>query len=174
MTSPEPQVISGLRDVLACESSVGFIDGQQGVLRYRGYDIHDFVERADFLDVVYLLWYGRWPYKYQNASKHGAAGAIIIHTTPSAGYPWQVLANSASGTHQDLPPSPGDPKNMQFQGWITESAAMQVAKLAGADLDQLRKDAQEKGFKAQPHDVALSLEMAVGKKKFERYPSVSL
>lgn len=61
MTSSEPQVISGLRDVLACESSVGFIDGQQGVLRYRGYDIHDFVESADFLDVVYLLWHGRWP-----------------------------------------------------------------------------------------------------------------
>lgn len=120
------------------------------------------------------LWYGRWPYKYQNASAHGAAGAIIIHTTPSAGYPWQVLANSASGTHQDLPPSREDPKNMQFQGWITESAAMQVAKLAGADLDQLRKAAQEKGFKAQPLDASLSLEMAVAKKEIESYNVVGL
>ena len=113
------------------------------------------------------LWYGRWPYKYWNASKHGAAGAIIIHTTPSAGYPWQVLANSANGTRQDLPPSEADPKNMQFQAWATEAASTQLAKLGGADLDALRKAANEKGFKAQPLAVTLSLSMAVSQKQIE-------
>ena len=113
------------------------------------------------------LWYGRWPYKYWNASKHGAAGAIVIHTTPSAGYPWQVLANSASGTHQDLPPSDADPKDMQFQGWATEAASMQLARLGGADLDALRKAATEKGFKAQPLSVTLSLSMPVSQKQIQ-------
>ena len=113
------------------------------------------------------LWYGRWPYKYWNASKHGAAGAIIIHTTPSAGYPWQVLANSASGTHQDLPPSEADPKNMQFQAWATEPASMQLAKLAGQDLDALRKAANQKGFKAQPLSATLSLSMPVSQKQIQ-------
>ncbi len=37
------------------------------------------------------LYYGRWNYKYESAARQGAAGAIIIHTTPSAGYPWQVV-----------------------------------------------------------------------------------
>ena len=43
------------------------------------------------------LWYGRWDYKYLSAAKQGAAGAIIIHTTPSAGYPFQVVQTSRTG-----------------------------------------------------------------------------
>src|SRR6267143_5079750 len=41
------------------------------------------------------LWYGRWDYKYLTAAAHGAAGALVIHTTQSAGYPWQFLSASA-------------------------------------------------------------------------------
>ena len=40
------------------------------------------------------LYYGRWVYKYESAARQGAAGAIIMHTTPSAGYPFQVVQNS--------------------------------------------------------------------------------
>ena len=58
---PEAKVISGLEGVLACGSSVCFIDGPAGVLLYRGYAIGDFVEEAEFLDVVWLLWHGDWP-----------------------------------------------------------------------------------------------------------------
>ena len=42
------------------------------------------------------LYYGRWDYKYEMAAKMGAAGAIIVHTTPSAAYPWQVVRTSWS------------------------------------------------------------------------------
>src|SRR5512143_2581571 len=41
------------------------------------------------------LWYGRWDYKYLQAARKKAAGAIIIHTTPSAGYGWQVVQTSS-------------------------------------------------------------------------------
>src|SRR5205085_10253712 len=61
MTTAEPQVIHGLEGVLAFESSVAFIDGPNGVLSYRGYDVHDFAETASFEDVVFLVWNGRWP-----------------------------------------------------------------------------------------------------------------
>ena len=50
------------------------------------------------------LWYGRWDYKYLTAAAHGAVGALIVHTTASAGYPWQVLSASADGVRIDLPP----------------------------------------------------------------------
>ncbi len=55
------------------------------------------------------LYYGRWTYKYESAARQGAAGAIIIHTTPSAGYPWQVVQTSWSGEKFELPrpASPG-------------------------------------------------------------------
>ena len=49
------------------------------------------------------LWYGRWDYKYLMAGKKGAAGAIVIHTTPSAGYPWQVIQSSWAGEQFELP-----------------------------------------------------------------------
>jgi citrate synthase len=61
MTATEQQVISGLEGVLAFESSVAFIDGPNGTLNYRGYNIHDFAETRSFEDVVFLLWNARWP-----------------------------------------------------------------------------------------------------------------
>jgi citrate synthase len=59
----EPQVISGLEGVLACESTIASIDGPNGVLTYRGYNIRDFADTADFLAVTSLLWDGSWPSK---------------------------------------------------------------------------------------------------------------
>jgi citrate synthase len=61
MTATEQQVISGLEGVLAFESSVAYIDGPNGTLNYRGYNIHDFAETRSFEDVAFLLWNARWP-----------------------------------------------------------------------------------------------------------------
>ena len=108
------------------------------------------------------LWYGRWDYKYLTAAAHGAAGALVIHTTPSAGYPWQVLSASADGTRIDLPP--GNEKKMQFQGWVTEDAARRVAGLNGLDLDKLRAGAQQKTFRPVPIGVRTSFEMPIERK----------
>ena len=67
------------------------------------------------------LYYGRWDYKYKIAAERGAAGAIIIHTTPSAGYPWQVIQTSWIGEEFKLR-SDKTPA-CQFTGWITEEGA---------------------------------------------------
>jgi Zn-dependent M28 family amino/carboxypeptidase len=112
------------------------------------------------------LWYGRWDYKYLTAAAHGALGALIIHTTASAGYPWQVLANASDGTRQDLPPAP-DEKRMQFQGWITDEAAHKLAQLSEQDLDKLREAAQRKDFRPQPIGSTLSLDMPVKRRTIQ-------
>ena len=112
------------------------------------------------------LWYGRWDYKYLNAAKHGAAGALIIHTTPSAGYPWQVVVTSWGTPHQDLPPKPDEPF-MEFRGWVTEGAAAKLAQLGGQELDGLRKQAESKDFKPVPMQSTMSLEMPVHMKNIE-------
>jgi citrate synthase len=57
----ESRVIPGLEGVIACESAITFIDGQQGVLSYRGYDIHEIAETTTFEEVTFLLWEGRLP-----------------------------------------------------------------------------------------------------------------
>ena len=104
------------------------------------------------------LWYGRWDYKYEQAAKTGAAGAIIIHTTPSAGYPWQVVRTSWTGEQFELPA--GDGPRLQAKAWTTEDATKQVMKLAGQDLDALRASAQKRDFRPVPLGVTLSLRLS--------------
>src|SRR6185295_7801448 len=74
------------------------------------------------------LYYGRWTYKYESAARQGAAGAIIIHTTPSAGYPWQVVQTSNSGEQFELPKA-GEPR-IQVSGWLTEAATRRLFEAA--------------------------------------------
>jgi len=52
---------AGLEDVVATSSGICFIDGDRGILAYRGYDIHDLAPRASFEEVCYLVWHGRLP-----------------------------------------------------------------------------------------------------------------
>ena len=111
-------------------------------------------------------WYGRWDYKYLNAAKHGAAGALVIHTTESAGYPWQVPVTSSSTPRQRLPPEPGEP-TLEFQGWISEPGTVKLFQLGGQDLDALRKAAQGKDFKPVALGSTVSLSMPVHLRKFE-------
>ena len=94
------------------------------------------------------LYYGRWTYKFESAARHGAAGVIIIHTTPSAGYPWQVIQTSWSGEQFELP-AEGEPR-VQFRGWATEDAARKLAKAGGQDLDKLIAAARSRNFKPIP------------------------
>jgi Zn-dependent M28 family amino/carboxypeptidase len=101
------------------------------------------------------LYYGRWVYKYESAARQGAAGAIIIHTTPSAGYPWQVVQTSWSGEKFELPNSTAP--RVQAATWVTEDSARQLAKLAGQDLDKLVESAKSKDFKPVSLGVTTSL-----------------
>lgn len=56
---------AGLEDVVATSSSICFIDGDRGILAYRGYDIHDLATHASFEEVCYLLWHGSLPTRAQ-------------------------------------------------------------------------------------------------------------
>lgn len=110
------------------------------------------------------LWYGRWDYKYEQAAKQGAAGCIIIHTTPSAGYPWQVVQTSWTGEQFDLPSSGA--RQLQVKAWLTEEASRKLVAMAGKDLDALRTAAQSREFVPVPLGVAASTSFtnAVAKK----------
>ncbi len=105
------------------------------------------------------LWYGRWDYKYHKAAEMGAVGAIIIHTTPSAGYPFQVLQTSGTGPQFQLP-AEGEARS-QFTAWMTEDAARAVVELAGQDLDALREQAYNRDFRPVLLGANTSIEMDV-------------
>lgn len=101
------------------------------------------------------LYYGRWTYKYESAARRGAAGAIIIHTDETAGYPWGVVQTSWDGEQVELPA--GDEPRSPVQAWLTESAAKELVALAGADLDELRAKAQRRDFEPIPLGITTSL-----------------
>src|SRR4051812_31602404 len=102
------------------------------------------------------LWYGRWDYKYWQAAQKGAAGLIIIHTTPSAAYPWTVVVSSWTGGEKfELPAAPGEAR-LQARGWATEDASRAIARLGGQDLDQLRAQAEKRDFRPVPLGVKVS------------------
>ncbi len=103
------------------------------------------------------LYYGRWDYKYQMAAKMGAAGALIIHTTPSAGYPYQVVQTSWSGEAFELASTSGP--RMDLKGWLTEEATIKLMELAGQDLNALRESAQSREFRPVPLGIDLSLDL---------------
>lgn len=101
------------------------------------------------------LYYGRWTYKYEMAAKMGAAGAIIIHTTHSAGYPWQVVQTSWSGEQFALPHE-SEPE-LPVKAWTTEDGARKVARLGGQDLDALRAAAEKRDFRPVTLGVAADI-----------------
>ncbi len=101
------------------------------------------------------LYYGRWTYKYESAARQGAAGAIIIHTTPSAGYPWQVVQTSWSGEKFSLPAA-GEPE-IQVAAWATEDSVRRLLAAAGHDLDKLLARARGRDFRPVPLGITTSL-----------------
>src|SRR5437667_12187287 len=101
------------------------------------------------------LWYGRWDYKYLIAAKKGAAGAIVIHTTPSAGYPWQVVRNSWAGEKYELPDDGAPRVNVKM--WATEELSKRIAELGGQGLDGLRSSAESRSFRPVPLGVKMSV-----------------
>ena len=90
------------------------------------------------------LSYGRWTYKFESAARQGAAAAIIIHTTESAGYPWQVVRTGWSGEQFELPA--GDEPRTLLKGWLTEDAARRLVALSGRNLDALVASAHSRDF----------------------------
>src|SRR5947207_15419650 len=100
-----------------------------------------------------LTYYGRWTYKYEHAARKGAVGAILIHRTDMASYPWEVVRNSNSGEKSFLKLD-GTPK-LKVASWTQLDVAKQLAASSGMDLDKMMADAQSRDF----HPVSLSAKL---------------
>lgn len=98
-----------------------------------------------------LTYYGRWTYKFEEASRQGAAGAILIHTDESAGYGWNVVRNSNTGEQFSLAGPPEHP--LRLRGWITASLAAELLGGAGLDAAELESRSAQRGFRAVPTGV---------------------
>jgi Zn-dependent M28 family amino/carboxypeptidase len=98
-----------------------------------------------------LTYYGRWTYKYEEATRRGAVAAILIHTTPTASYGWDVLRATGRGDAQ-VKRTPGAPA-LAFAGWMTQAAGDKIAATIGKTAEALLAMANTRGFKAIPLPV---------------------
>ncbi|MFM7143190.1 MAG: M28 family peptidase [Alphaproteobacteria bacterium] len=101
------------------------------------------------------LYYGRWTYKFENAARHGAAGAIILHTEASAGYPWKTVVTSFSGETSRLADDRGP--NVRVKAWVTREAGDRLARLGGHSLDDLVERARSRAFRPVPLGIETRL-----------------
>jgi Zn-dependent M28 family amino/carboxypeptidase len=104
-----------------------------------------------------MTYYGRWTYKYEEAARQGAAGAIIVHETGAAGYGWNVISSSWTGTQFQLPHGDNISPLLDMELWITNEKTKQLFSAAGLDFEQYQHKAKQKGFKA----VALGVKASV-------------
>jgi Zn-dependent M28 family amino/carboxypeptidase len=102
-------------------------------------------DTPDFFGGKARTYYGRWTYKYEIAAAVGASGAIIIHTTPSAGYPFSVVQSSWGGENFELQ-SDNDRPRLALKAWTSEEASKEILKMAGYTLDELQERALQRDF----------------------------
>jgi Zn-dependent M28 family amino/carboxypeptidase len=105
-----------------------------------------------------MTYYGRWTYKFEEAERRGAVGALIVHTTAAASYPWHTVVASWTTPQRMLPRDPKLPAPLGFRGWITDSAATALLSHAGLDLAALRKQAASRDF--HPVNTGITLDVA--------------
>lgn len=114
-----------------------------------------------------LTYYGRWTYKFEEARRQGAAGVLLIHTTPTASYGWSVIQNSWSGVERFQ--LAAGTLGTQLQGWMTEATAKALFAAAGQDLDGLRAAAERKDFKPVLLAAKLTGTMQAAVRKVEQF-----
>jgi len=101
-----------------------------------------------------MTYYGRWTYKYEEAARQGAAGALIIHDTEPASYGWNVVESSWSGPQAYAQRGENAPPLTTMNGWVQKEVAREILSAAGQDLDALSEAAKSEDF--TPVELGLS------------------
>lgn len=116
-------------------------------------------------------YYARWTYKYEEAVRQGAIGAIIVHEAPGAGYGWSTVIAPAGEGYDIVRPDPAREK-LLLQGWIQRDAAVELFKRSGQDFEALKVAARRADFRpVSLKGASLSADFAV---KHERMDSANV
>ena len=109
---------------------------------------------AKFFGGSALTYYGRWTYKFEEAARRGAVAAIIIHTTPTAGYGWGVVSGSWNREASQLRLKPGE-NGLKLAAWISQGAGARLMASTGKTLDQLLQFSNQKDFRPIPLGIPI-------------------
>ncbi|WDE07658.1 M28 family peptidase [Thalassomonas viridans] len=104
-----------------------------------------------------MTYYGRWTYKYEEASRQGAEGAIIIHETAPASYGWNVVKNSWSGPQFGFQRDDLNMGRVAVEGWVTTEVAQELFTKAGLNFDEMKAKAAKGSFNVDMGELTASV-----------------
>ncbi len=107
-------------------------------------------------DGAAMTYYGRWTYKYEMAARLGAAGALIVHESAPAGYPYEVVRNTWGRENFSIKSDGGPPSFPAFPGWLQLDRAKQLFRSAGLDFDAMKQAALSRDFRPVPLGLTAS------------------
>lgn len=106
-----------------------------------------------------MTYYGRWTYKYEEAIRQGAAGALIVHETAPAAYPWSVVKNGAIGAKFALIDEHNNQNQLAAMGWLSLEGAQKVFAKAGLNYAEEKQKAKVRGFKPRALKLNANLKL---------------
>ncbi|MBA6336060.1 M28 family peptidase [Colwellia sp. BRX8-7] len=104
-----------------------------------------------------MTYYGRWTYKYEEASRQGAEGAIIIHETAPASYDWSVVEHSWSGPQFGFVREDKNKDRVAVEGWINSDVAKELFTQAGVNFEQAKVEAAKGSYHLDMGDLTASV-----------------
>ncbi|MDX1442215.1 MAG: M28 family metallopeptidase [Gammaproteobacteria bacterium] len=124
-----------------------------------GYALGETADKSQLFNGKAMTYYGRWTYKFEEAARQGAAGAIVIHETGPAGYPWEVVSGSWTGPQFDLVAEDRNMGRAAIEGWISTDAANALFEAAGQDFEALKAAALTADFEPVPLGTSASISL---------------
>ena len=116
-----------------------------------------------------MTYYGRWTYKYEIAAQKGAAAAVIIHQTESAGYPYSVVRTSWGKENYEIDSPNKNADAVEVRSWITLDAAKKLLAACGQDFDALKKSAITKEFRPAVLDAKANIDIKQQLRSFKSH-----
>jgi Zn-dependent M28 family amino/carboxypeptidase len=107
-----------------------------------------------------MTYYGRWTYKYEEAARRGAIGALIVHETAGAGYGWNTV-QAPGGENYNIVLRPGARQPVLLQGWIQRPVAVDLFRRAGLDFEAVKRQARTPDFRPVELKATFSADFGV-------------
>ncbi len=102
-----------------------------------------------------LTYYGRWTYRFEQAARKGALACLIIHTTPTAGYSWEVVRNSWGKEDPQMKVVDAG-RELALAGWLTKNAGERLFQAIGKSVDEMVRLADTRGFQPIPLNLKIA------------------
>ena len=116
-----------------------------------------------------MTYYGRWTYKYEIAAQKGAAAAVIIHQTESAGYPYSVVRTSWGKENYEIDSPNKNADAVEARSWITLDTAKKLLAACGQDFEALKRSAITKEFRPVAINAKTNINIKQQVRSFESH-----